>query len=366
MSVVTRSKSAAALRDIVHHLPDCLWLEIFSNLPEKEIGRLPAVCSHFRAIAPDVWREACAKRWPEWFAVSRAPSGAQWRRHYEMFQLRQRDLELHLATPPTINKTQSVVTAVHRTILTEWLAEVCHTWDLDSTLLFKAVGYLDHYLSKHNVAHLGRFQLYGLASLRAALGAAGSRSQTAQQDDLSKQLDPQRFAQISDKTYSPDEVEQATAEVQEAIPHELQVAPCAKLFLRSFWYRLAASKHIDNGRMHVYTLASFLLQLSLLDLSCTGFPACSLAAAALSLALAFFKEDAWPQLLQHYTALMQEDLQPVKTAICKAQASQDVSAFRLIWHFSEGEPGNKTYAEYSTEWQQVIALMSQRGELICS
>lgn len=128
MSIVTRSKSAARLRDVVLRLPDCLWLEILGHLPGRDIGRLSAVCKLFRDMAPDVWQEACAKRWPEWYALSAAPRGSHWRRHYEMFELRQNDLEV-VGSPPTINKLQTVVTAVHRTVLAEWLTEVscCYT-----------------------------------------------------------------------------------------------------------------------------------------------------------------------------------------------------------------------------------------------
>lgn len=71
----------------------------------------------------------------------------------------------------------------------------------------------------------------------------------------------------------------------------------------------------------------------------------------------------WPLLIYGTDA---QDLQPVKGAICKAQAVQSVCAFRLIWRLQEGEPGQRVYAEYSTEWQQVIDVMSQRRKIICS
>ena len=70
-----------------------------------------------------------------------------------------------------------------------------------------------------------------------------------------KELDPQRFALVSDKTYGPDEVEEVTQQVQQTIPDHLRRAPSAKMFLRSFWYRLTAAKQMDCSKMHVYTLA---------------------------------------------------------------------------------------------------------------
>ena len=129
MCIITRSKTAARLRNLVDQLPEPMWLEILGNLPGKDIGRLNVVCQQFRAKVPNVWQEACAKRWPDWYALSSAPHGSQWRRHYEMFELRQNDLEV-VGSPPTINKLQTAVTAAHRTVLTEWLTEVRTCADL--------------------------------------------------------------------------------------------------------------------------------------------------------------------------------------------------------------------------------------------
>ena len=52
-----------------------------------------------------------------------------------------------------------------------------------------------------------RFQLLGLACLRAAMGDA--RKPTAL-DERDKKLDPQNFAYISDDTYTAEEVEAQT------------------------------------------------------------------------------------------------------------------------------------------------------------
>lgn len=72
---------------------------------------------------------------------------------------------------------------------------------------------------------------------------------------LEKDLEPQRFASVSDKTYSSEEVVKMTDEVQRSIPAHLRQAPSAKMFLRSFWYRLTAAQEVDSSKMHIYTLA---------------------------------------------------------------------------------------------------------------
>lgn len=102
---------------------------------------------------------------------------------------------------------------------------------------------------------LRRFQLYGLACLRVALEHSNHRHQAADLPKQQKELDPRRFAHISDRAYSSDEVVKVTEQVQLAIPVYLRQAPSAKIFLRSFWYRLAAAQRIDSSKMHVYTLA---------------------------------------------------------------------------------------------------------------
>ena len=51
-------------------------------------------------------------------------------------------------------------------------------------------------------------------------------------------------------------------------------------------------------------LRSFFLHLSLVDLGCTGFPACVTAAASLSLSLdVFCRVESWPRLLQQYSGV---------------------------------------------------------------
>lgn len=61
--------------------------------------------------------------------------------------------------------------------------------------------------------------------------------------------------------------------------------------------------------------ASFLLQLSLLDLECAGYPNSLLAASALSVALDSFGKHPWPSALQQYSAYVPDDIEPVRLKI---------------------------------------------------
>lgn len=70
-----------------------------------------------------------------------------------------------------------------------------------------------------------------------------------------KLLDPQRFAYISDRTYTPDEVEELSLHIDRETPDLVRAAPNAKMFLRSFWYRAVTEQLLDSEEMHLYTIA---------------------------------------------------------------------------------------------------------------
>ncbi len=68
-------------------------------------------------------------------------------------------------------------------------------------------------------------------------------------------LDAQRFAYISDRTFTPEEVESMTQTVASTTPEHVKNAPNAKIFLRSLWYRAIMSTLLSSDEMHVYTVA---------------------------------------------------------------------------------------------------------------
>ena len=74
-------------------------------------------------------------------------------------------------------------------------------------------------------------------------------------NDQDVHLDAQRFAYISDRTYTPEEVESMTQTVAASTPEHVKDAPNAKMFLRSLWYRAIMSTLLSSDEMHVYTVA---------------------------------------------------------------------------------------------------------------
>lgn len=66
---------------------------------------------------------------------------------------------------------------------------------------------------------------------------------------------------------------------------------------------------------------SFLLQLSLLDVECSGYAPSLLAAAALSLSLEAYGGPAWPREMQQFGSYLSSDLEPVKRKLADLQAT---------------------------------------------
>lgn len=67
---------------------------------------------------------------------------------------------------------------------------------------------------------------------------------------------------------------------------------------------------------------SFLLQLALLDLECSGHAPSLLAAAALSVSLEAFDKESWPAALQQFGSYLPADLAAAKARLVELQASQ--------------------------------------------
>ena len=101
-----------------------------------------------------------------------------------------------------------------------------------------------------------RFQLVGIGCLRAAMADVPTTA-SEKAEEGRKALDPSKFAYISDRTYTAQEVEQMTAVVQRFTSADLRTAPNAKMFLRSYWYRSVQAGTMCGDEMHIYTLARF-------------------------------------------------------------------------------------------------------------
>ena len=94
----------------------------------------------------------------------------------------------------------------------------------------------------------------GIACLRAAMGDV-QRKRGCVDEALARNMAPERFAYISDSTYTAAEVVDMTAIIQNCTPDDLRTSPNSKMFLRSFWYRLVQASAVSSEEMHIYTLS---------------------------------------------------------------------------------------------------------------
>eukprot|EP00887_Chlorella_sp_A99_P007648 scaffold20.g7648.t1 len=347
----------------ISQLPsELLVLDVLSRLDAADLSRALGACKNWHGFGEAAWRAACFRRWRRWSEIAQAasPEDVVWKRQFELLQLRDDEASC-LPDVPRIRRSQPVVTERHRSILVEWLCEVSFDWSLESTLPFKAVIYLDYYLEAQPVDELSRFQLIGLACLRAAMGDA--RKPTALAADEAKSMDPQRFAYISDDTYTAEEVEECTQLIAALVPAHLKAAPNAKMFLRSFWYRATLKEVVSGEEMHIYTLASFLLQLSLVDLASSAYPASLRAAAALSLALAYFGKPEWPAALRGFGSYEAAELGPCRMRLAELQAITPTSQLRPLWRQAHESHG---YDEFKPQWDRCLRIFACPNRMLAA
>ncbi|KAL6779622.1 hypothetical protein ACKKBG_A13050 [Auxenochlorella protothecoides x Auxenochlorella symbiontica] len=328
-------------------LPSEVWIEVLSRLNGQDLARALCTCKAFSRLQQPVWQAACFKRWNKW--SSYLDPASHWRRQYELLCLREL-AEQTVADVGQIRNAQQFVSDRHRAVLVEWMCEIAMDWNLETAIAFKAVAYLDRYLSRSSVSRLARFQLVGIACLRTAMG--DMRQPTALVTE--KHMDAATFAYLSDDTYTSQEVEEETQAVMALINDTTKVAPNPKMFLRTFWYRAIFKGVARADDMHVYILASFLLQLSLLDLECSAYSASLLGASALSVALRFFGKPAWPLSMQQYAVYRADELEPCAARLAFLQSSCEYMQLRQKWLTSHENHG---YEEHADEWLRALAIM---------
>jgi hypothetical protein len=202
----------------------------------------------------------------------------------------------------------------------------------------------------------------------AEAGTAAREGSNPPPSTAADPLDPARFSHIAARTYTPAAVEAATAAVRAAAPPCLAGAPNAKMFLRAFWYR-GLSAHVVAGgpdAMHVYTLAAFFLGLALLDAGWAGTPASLAAAGALSLALEVCggeggeKPNLWPAELQAASGHAPGAVAAQRSALRRVQAQTPAPHLRRVWAAHHAGHG---YAEFKEEWDRVLGVMAEAGEV---
>lgn len=105
-----------------------------------------------------------------------------------------RNLECSNRPKPTYMKKQIDITSSMRSILIDWLVEVCEEYKLNLETLYLAVNFTDRFLSQMSVLR-GKLQLVGTASMYIA----------AKYEEITPP-DVNEFVYITDDTYTKKQV----------------------------------------------------------------------------------------------------------------------------------------------------------------
>jgi cyclin A len=365
--VVTRAMRKRLEADALNGmsiLPKEIWIHVISFLPYKDVGKMLCTCSALYEDSKEVWKQACRRTWPKWTKYAEmCPDSVydnvqdRWKKCYEMLSLREEELELVINTDK-FGKIQKKVTRAHRYVLTEWMSEVACEWKLESSVIFQAVRFLDYYLSKVAVEDLSKFQVLGLGCLRLAVDNY-RHQMTISDEDYASLLDPVRYANVSDGAGTVEQVIEATEKVGKVIPESMLKSPNAKMYLRCLWFRLMKTGLLTSNEMHIYILASFLLELSNQELKTSGVPHSMLAAAAMSISLQKFTSDPWPVQLQAFGSYSLECLKAPRMLFALLQKHLPCHNLRRIWN---GYYKDHAYEECSQQWDDVLSMMSQPSD----
>ena len=357
--------------DWLSMLPAEIWGEILGHLDYNDIGRALCVCRAFRDEYKYVWKTACQNLWPEWTErVSDVPDKmfsnptARWRKCYEMLSLRAAENKMVIPLRETYSKFQKRITPHMRAVLVEWLLEVAQDWRLESSVIFQAVRFLDHYIRLVEVDDVSKFQMIGVSALRLAVMSLKKQMTKVTEEHYQCLLRPSRYSDVCDGAATEQEVIQTTKALAEIIPHDMRHSPNAKMYLRCLWYTISKSR--INGctqeDMHLYVLASFLLEIGQLSHKFSEYSHSSMAAAAISLSLEFYQKEPWPMQMRAFSSYSMECLSEQRKILAKQQAVMRAPNLRIIWH---GFYKNHLYQDRIVEWDRTLDVMAGRnGEFI--
>ncbi|XP_017243271.1 cyclin-A1-1 [Daucus carota subsp. sativus] len=227
-------------------------------------------------------------------------------------------------------KVQRDISITARAILVDWLVDVAETYRLDSETLYLTVNYLDRYLSG-NTTDTETFQLLGVACLMIA-----SKYEDIDSPSLTM------FCDITDNTYTEDEVLQMESSVLNFLKYELTV-PTVRSFLSLFVCADQAVTEDQWIEFELECLSSYLAELSLLDYRMLCYAPSMIAASSVFLAkyMLFPSRRPWNSELQQYTLYKPSDVLKCVRALhclcCDSEVRSSLPAIRVKYSRHEFE-----------------------------
>ncbi|PRP79894.1 hypothetical protein PROFUN_12383 [Planoprotostelium fungivorum] len=194
----------------------------------------------------------------------------------------------------TYMEKQVDLSAKYRTIMVDWMAEVCVKFQLLSETLFLSVNIIDRFLSHKAVAR-SRLQLVGVAAMLIA--SKFEEIYTPKVDD---------FIYFTANAYTREELLKMEKLILITLDFNLNV-PSPIHFLRRF----SKAAHSDS---RAHTLGKYLIELTILDYELLNFLPSEIAASATYIARAMMRphgsQPIWNDTIEHYTGYSVEDIMP--------------------------------------------------------
>ncbi|NXG54903.1 CCNB1 protein, partial [Hemiprocne comata] len=184
-----------------------------------------------------------------------------------------------------------------RAVVVDWLVQVHLKFSLQQETLYMAVSILDHYLQDNSVSKK-MLQLVGVTAMLVA--------------SKYEEVSPPRirdFVYITDNTYTKLQICQMEVKILQALDFDLSF-PLPPHFLRR-------ASNIAKVNLEQYTLAKYLMELSIVDYDMVHFPPSKTAAAASCLALKLLNGCNWTPALQSCTSYTESDIFPVMQHLAK-------------------------------------------------
>ncbi|MBA0597179.1 hypothetical protein Gorai_006994 [Gossypium raimondii] len=197
--------------------------------------------------------------------------------------------------PDYIEKVQKDVRMSMRGVLVDWLVEVAEEYKLVSDTLYMTVSYIDRFLSL-NPLNRQRLQLLGVSSMLIA-----SKYEEITPPNV------EDFCNITDDTYTKDEVVKMEADILKSLKFELG-NPTVKTFLRRF--TRVAQEYYKASSLQLEFLGCYLAELSLLDYGCVKFLPSMVAASVIFLTRFIIRPKChpWSSALQRNLGYKASDL----------------------------------------------------------
>ncbi|CAF4854817.1 unnamed protein product [Pieris macdunnoughi] len=244
-----------------------------------------------------------------------------------------REIEVKNRANPRYMRKQPDITQVMRSILIDWLVEVCDEYNQQSETLHLAVSYVDRFLSYMSVVRT-KLQLVGTAATYIA-----SKYEEVYPPEVSE------FVYITDDTYTKKEVLRMEHLILKVLSFDLST-PTSLAFLSLYCISNALSKKI-------FHLAAYIAELSLLESDpYLQFRPSIIAASALATArhcllcerqdcsIRTGEEDqglrpqcaniAWPAALAQSTGYAVRELEPCARELARTHAHAAAQSYRAI------------------------------------